>query len=130
MVAKRKCSRCGKPNAVPPARLCPTCKRKARQQAQEKARNNRAQSVYKLRDGDYQKLYDHSKGKCYICGGRGGGKLNIDHNHETGEVRGLLCTKCNYILLGRIGKDNPDILEAIMSSAVDYLRNPPSRKII
>lgn len=129
-VKKRKCTRCGKMNAVPPKRLCPTCRRQSKKIAQENARNNRAQRVYGLEDGDYAKLYAASGGRCYICGGKGSGKLAIDHNHTTGEVRGLLCTRCNYHLLGRIGKDSPEILREIMTKAIDYLENPPSRKIL
>src|SRR5690348_4757521 len=126
---KKKCSRCGKLRKIAPrARLCATCKREAKTKAKENARNNRAQKVYGLGDGDYAKLYAASNGRCYICNGKGSGKLAIDHNHETGEVRGLLCTRCNYHLLGRIGKDDPTILREIMERAIAYLEVPPSRK--
>ena len=30
--------------------------------------------------------------------------LNIDHNHNTGKVRGLLCSRCNFVL-GNVGED-------------------------
>lgn len=59
---------------------------------------------------------------CEICGvvstdaeGRWG-NLHIDHNHETGEVRGVLCTTCNTGL-GQF-KDSPELLE----KAAAYLR--------
>lgn len=59
-------------------------------------------------------------GGCAICGevdgdslGRG---LSIDHCHETGTVRGLLCANCNNGL-GRF-KDNPTLL----SRASSYLQ--------
>lgn len=57
-------------------------------------------------------------GACAICGkvpGENERQLVTDHDHETGEVRGLLCNECN-IMLGA-AKDNPMTLR----SAVDYL---------
>ncbi len=35
---------------------------------------------------------------CGICGAKKSGKwgtLNVDHNHKTGQVRGVLCMACN-----------------------------------
>jgi hypothetical protein len=34
---------------------------------------------------------------CGICGTRDG-KMNIDHDHSTGNVRGVLCNPCNLML--------------------------------
>lgn len=42
-------------------------------------------------------------------------KAAIDHNHKTGEVRGILCLRCNSALGGF--KDSPTII----SSALEYL---------
>ena len=39
----------------------------------------------------------------------------IDHNHRTGKIRGLLCTKCNFAI-GFFGDDIP-----ILESAINYL---------
>ena len=46
-------------------------------------------------------------------------RMNIDHDHETNKVRGLLCTGCNTGL-GHLG-DNIEGLKI----AVAYLENPP-----
>lgn len=56
---------------------------------------------YKLSIEEYDRLHAHQDGKCYICGQPEpvkGRRLSVDHNHETGEIRGLLCSRCNPIL--------------------------------
>lgn len=58
-------------------------------------------------------------GRCEICGTRNFGKARrpaIDHNHTTGEARGLLCGSCNQGL-GAF-KDSPELLKL----AIEYLR--------
>jgi hypothetical protein len=60
-----------------------------------------------------------SSGVCAICGSDGSDNekgLAIDHNHKTGEVRDLLCVKCNTGL-GAFG-DDVELLER----AIWYLR--------
>lgn len=58
---------------------------------------------YRLRYGitleDYERILESQNGGCAICetttpGGRGN-RFHVDHNHETGVVRGLLCWTCN-----------------------------------
>jgi len=62
----------------------------------------------------HKKLIEQS-GRCDICN-RPMIKPCQDHNHETGEVRGLLCSFCNG-LLGRVGES----IE-ILSNTIGYLR--------
>lgn len=42
-------------------------------------------------------------GKCAICRRPFGEKRrpNVDHNHKTGKVRGILCYRCNKFMVGR-----------------------------
>ena len=66
----------------------------------------------------YETMLKGQDGGCAICGGPPGGKwntFNVDHDHKTGKVRGLLCLNCNRAI-GCI-KDNPKIAQKI----VDYL---------
>ena len=42
-------------------------------------------------------MFDNQGGVCAICGNkeRNNRNLSVDHNHDTGKVRGLLCELCN-----------------------------------
>ena len=65
---------------------------------------------------DYDKMFMTQHGRCAICGCPPNGKrLYIDHDHNGGKVRGLLCHKCNSML----GYARDDV--AILAKAQDYL---------
>lgn len=51
-----------------------------------------------------QKLSDNQNGCCAICKKPESSfkmRLSVDHNHKTGQVRGLLCYRCNKFVVGR-----------------------------
>lgn len=81
-------------------------------------------SAYGLTPQDYQDLLDKHKHKCAICGRAENiinDKLYVDHCHDTGIVRGVLCYYCNTLL--GMAFDN----ESILTSAVDYLSRSKSK---
>lgn len=49
---------------------------------------------------DYEALLQQQSGVCAICGeaNLNGRRLAVDHDHETGKIRGLLCVTCNVAL--------------------------------
>jgi hypothetical protein len=55
-------------------------------------------SKYNLTIDDYEALLKKQNGGCAICGNKPkeGKNLHIDHCHETGVLRGLLCFRCNF----------------------------------
>lgn len=73
-------------------------------------RKHKLMRNYGITIEQYEILLKKQSGKCAICGTseirRAKAKyFNIDHNHKTGNIRGLLCHDCNIIL----GKLNDDI---------------------
>lgn len=52
---------------------------------------------YGLSAGEYDAMLEEQGGVCRICKKTclSGQRLSVDHNHTTGEVRALLCRKCN-----------------------------------
>lgn len=70
----------------------------------EKAREYSLRRLYGITPEQYQDLFDKQGGKCGVCGKspeENGKALAVDHNHKTGEIRGLLCGYCNHRLVGR-----------------------------
>jgi len=87
----------------------------------EKREESRVKS-YGLTLEDYDNLLKNQGGGCAICGSKTpktprNGRFCVDHNHETNEIRGLLCAPCNRGL-GLFG-DSPQVL----SRAVQYLHD-------
>jgi hypothetical protein len=74
-------------------------------------------TTYGLVPEQYDALYSRHDGKCYICMEKKEYYLHVDHNHETGKVRGLLCNPCNRA----IGLLKEDI--NILKSAIEYLKH-------
>ena len=96
----------------------------------ERTAEQRLYQMYGLTVNDFLALWDKSEGQCDICGvdmhsrwvdngdGDRSTRCNVDHCHETGEVRGLLCTQCNTAL----GKLNDDVDR--LRCAISYLQKP------
>jgi hypothetical protein len=108
----RLCRHCGQEfvPASPPQRYCCfTCKLDHRS---------------RLTLSQFEEMYARQEGKCALCGvdGKKGwirkgerrkGWLVVDHCHDTGRVRGLLCGDCNTAL-GRFGDDPARLRAAIV----------------
>lgn len=108
---------------------CKDCKRayrKANDQLPHNLARTKAyhfQYKYGISVDDYDSMFTEQSGVCAICGqvethrGRSGNvvPLAVDHDHDTGRVRGLLCHACN-VTLGNV-KDSVDRLQR----AIDYL---------
>lgn len=67
--------------------------------------NRYLKRTYGITVDDYRKLLEQQDHRCAICGGIGflmakthKALLLVDHDHKTGEVRGLLCHNCNRAL--------------------------------
>ena len=76
-------------------------KRYSREHRKELNLRNRKRVLkkyYGLSVEDYQVKFDNQKGLCAICGNSQIKNLVVDHNHQTGKVRGLLCRSCNLAL--------------------------------
>lgn len=80
-------------------------------------------SSYKISYNDYLAMLQYQDYRCYICRRRPLKKrLAVDHDHETNQVRGLLCSgerSCNHDILGNITG------LGMAQRIVTYLTNPP-----
>jgi hypothetical protein len=65
----------------------------------------------------YEEMFEEQNGLCAICENPDstGRLLGVDHDHESGTIRGLLCSNCNTAL--GLVKEDPEIL----SRMIDYL---------
>ena len=80
-------------------------------------RTRYVRGIGRVTANEFNARLESQGGGCAICGGQSwaGQNLAIDHCHQTGLVRGLLCAGCNTAL--GLMRDNPSRLR----SAADYL---------
>lgn len=75
----------------------------------------RRKAKYNITRDCYDTMLTAQGGKCIICDEHYGSDLRVDHDHETNEIRGLLCSNCNSGL--GLFKENANR----MQRAIEYL---------
>lgn len=62
-------------------------------------RSKKLTRLFGLTAEDYDTMLENQGGVCAICQSPPkNNRLAVDHDHNTGEIRGLLCTRCNVTL--------------------------------
>jgi hypothetical protein len=92
----------------------------------ERARDRRLRARYGITLNEYNEVLVAQGNKCALCGRKASEfkiPLSVDHSHEDGAVRGLLCFICNREKLGSL-----TLAEA--RAIVSYLENPPAVKLL
>ena len=122
----KQCSRCKE--QLPPSSFgkhsrtwdglqayCKPCKTEAQREYARKpdkinTKDRDLQRLYGITLADFHEMVAKQGGTCKIntCTNNA---THVDHNHDTGEVRGILCTNCNSGL--GMAKDNPVHLRAM-----------------
>lgn len=136
----RKCNRCHKekppsefanPPGTPnrPRTRCDYCRNVAlrwkRKQTHDPEQHRRyvLRSRYGLTPEDFEALLAEQGGRCALCGSTNPhgryDRFLVDHCHDTGRVRGLLCPPCNT-LIGSMG-DNAEGVRKVISYLEDTI---------
>jgi hypothetical protein len=124
--AEGKIPKLPKRPALNPGPRCTTHHRAVVRQRKAANHEKRVQQTYGLQAGEYALLYAFQLGHCAICRRATGAsrRLSVDHDHETGLVRGLLCRPCNT-MLGH-ARDREDFFER----AKAYLNYSPYARML
>jgi len=104
-------------------RICKACyaaqsaEWRSRPGQKAKTENLRLIKTYGLSFDQFNELFTVQGGRCAICDRHqtelpGKARMHIDHDHETGQIRGLLCFKCNSAV-GNLDDDPARMLRAV-----------------
>lgn len=92
--------------------------------ASSAAHARRLESNYGISPEEYQRIFQIQGGRCAICRNRPRSiRFAVDHDHQTGQNRGILCKRCNHDLLGG-AHDSVELLWR----ALTYLLFPPASR--
>jgi DNA-directed RNA polymerase subunit M/transcription elongation factor TFIIS len=128
MVPKTRCRTCSKSATKAWRKLQPDYETRRYQKVKGETRERHLIRKYGVTSADYESMLVGQGGQCAICGAIAEDQphkvFHVDHCHETGRVRGLLCRGCNHVL-GHM-KDDPEKLR----KAIDYLAVPQIAQIL
>jgi len=99
-------------------KLCKECRRqKFGESDLRKKMNGDLKKKYDIDLEQLEQMFISQAGKCAICldDFKTTKNMCVDHNHTTGQIRQLLCQKCNSAI--GFFKENP----LILARAIDYL---------
>jgi len=140
----KKCTKCGveKPlsefhkNKSTKDKYCSLCKpcnnkhaftwnKKEVEKRRVIVQKNNYKKRYGLSIQQKQELIDKQNSKCAICTNqlKDTHDVCVDHNHTTGQIRGILCRKCN-LGIGHL-QDSQEILK----SALKYLKKYSAKRL-
>lgn len=81
---------------------------------------------YGITEAIYRTMLALHDGKCWICDKKPKkSALNVDHDHKSGQVRGLLDFTCNKFLIGRRRREH----SYLFRNAADYLESTTDWRI-
>jgi hypothetical protein len=134
----KTCTKCGETKSLNefyvikasgnPHGSCKACFKRKSKESKERlgkkhVKNLQLQWWYGIGIQDYNEMLEEQGGRC-VCGANAGRSdresLFVDHDHETGLIRGLLCNKCNRAI-GLV--DDPASLRAL----ADYIESANAR---
>jgi hypothetical protein len=111
------------------ANQCRDCMKESRRKWQESNpelhRSRHIKGRYGISLRQYLAIIEATGGKCPVCGQPPTpphGTFDLDHDHESGRVRGPLCRGCNLALGG--ARDDPAILRALADYVERHRANP------
>lgn len=125
----RRCKDCPEGSTRPAPHPGPRCKTHslAYEAAEKRANYGRhIRALFSVTIDEYDEIKALQGGVCAICGISTGAwkRLQVDHDHATKLIRGLLCAHCNKFL-GWI-RDNPEVF----LRGFEYLTNPPAQQVL
>jgi len=106
--------------------------------ASEKRRETFLRQAFNITPFEWSKIWLHQGGVCFVCGSKPIKQLATDHSHDTGLLRGLLCSRCNA-LLGKIENNfkrfglhkipGMTVIKALRAF-IAYLESPPATEAL